>query len=162
MLRATHAIIRERDDERKAGATGKPQYRMAKAGPLDDAARCAKAAMQWAMALAIGDDADAQQFKIEFEQYGTCDARWVECVTTYVKHFELLKEPVPYVADGYDLPARPVGGKLTIAIFGDWGTGGPNAIETMRQISAFRPDILLHLGDVYYSGTQSEMQSRFS
>jgi 3',5'-cyclic AMP phosphodiesterase CpdA len=53
----------------------------------------------------------------------------------------------------------PTGAK--IALFGDWGTGTQAAIDMLQQIRAFDPDILIHLGDVYYSGTQDEMRERF-
>jgi 3',5'-cyclic AMP phosphodiesterase CpdA len=48
-----------------------------------------------------------------------------------------------------------------IAIFGDWGTGMPEAAAILQQIKGFNPDVLLHLGDVYYSGTVQEVQERF-
>ncbi|MGB2603664.1 MAG: metallophosphoesterase [Candidatus Sulfotelmatobacter sp.] len=49
---------------------------------------------------------------------------------------------------------------LKIALMGDWGTGiwndnntqGP-AAQILKQIQVIAPDILVHLGDVYYSGT---------
>jgi hypothetical protein len=49
---------------------------------------------------------------------------------------------------------------LKIAMMGDWGTGiwndnntqGP-AAQIMQQIQGVGPDIVIHLGDVYYSGT---------
>ena len=49
---------------------------------------------------------------------------------------------------------------LKIALMGDWGTGswddngtnGP-AAQIMQQIEAIAPDIVIHLGDVYYGGT---------
>ena len=37
----------------------------------------------------------------------------------------------------------------------------PDAVSLLQQVKSFEPDILLHLGDVYYSGTQDEMQARF-
>lgn len=46
--------------------------------------------------------------------------------------------------------------KVTIAMLGDWGTGPFKtgaAIEIINQISAMKPDYIIHLGDVYYSGT---------
>ncbi len=46
-------------------------------------------------------------------------------------------------------------------LISDWGTGEPRAIRLLSQIRTLKPDILLHLGDVYYSGTQDEMQRRF-
>jgi hypothetical protein len=51
-----------------------------------------------------------------------------------------------------------------VAVFGDWGTGLYGAPVIASSITNDKHDIqmLLHLGDVYYSGTQQEFKSRFS
>ena len=47
----------------------------------------------------------------------------------------------------------------------DWATGlygAPRIAETIRRMAADRPfDLLMHLGDVYYSGTPEEVEQRF-
>lgn len=50
-----------------------------------------------------------------------------------------------------------------IGIVGDWGTGLYGAPRIARAISTDGQgfDLLLHLGDVYYSGTRSEIRQRF-
>lgn len=48
-----------------------------------------------------------------------------------------------------------------IAMAADWGTGlygAPKIAEQIRKQGPF--DLLLHLGDVYYSGTEAEVQER--
>jgi hypothetical protein len=52
------------------------------------------------------------------------------------------------------------GGDVSIALVGDWGTGnyspaGP-AQDVMTQIQKLSPDYIIHLGDVYYSGSADE------
>lgn len=55
---------------------------------------------------------------------------------------------------------------LSIAIMGDWGAGnytdGPSsnspATQVMSAINAKTPDMVIHLGDVYYAGTNTEEQ----
>ena len=55
------------------------------------------------------------------------------------------------------------GNRSTLAVFSDWGTGlygAPHiqeAIEKERRV-----DIVMHLGDVYYSGTKGEFHDRFT
>jgi Calcineurin-like phosphoesterase len=50
-----------------------------------------------------------------------------------------------------------------IAVFGDWGTGLYGAPLIRDSIAADSGiDIVLHLGDVYYSGKQDEIASRFT
>jgi hypothetical protein len=59
--------------------------------------------------------------------------------------------------------AIPIPDTLRLAVIGDWGTGlygAPKMAETINQDrDGF--GIVMHLGDVYYSGTRQEVQSRF-
>ena len=48
-----------------------------------------------------------------------------------------------------------------VVLVGDWGTGKPRALEVARAIAAARPDHVVHLGDVYPSGTRTRAQVRF-
>jgi hypothetical protein len=49
------------------------------------------------------------------------------------------------------------------ALLGDWGTGLYGAVPCAESIRQDRGhfDLLMHLGDVYYSGTKREVQERF-
>ena len=49
-----------------------------------------------------------------------------------------------------------------VAILGDWGTnlyGAPVSAASISRAGGY--EMVLHLGDVYYSGTETEMQQRF-
>ncbi|MCI0352338.1 MAG: caspase family protein, partial [Acidobacteriales bacterium] len=48
-----------------------------------------------------------------------------------------------------------------IALVGDWGTGAGAAKRVLQQAAKLQPDILIHLGDIYYSGTLSECETNF-
>ena len=102
---------------------------------------------------------------IGFGKWETFDPGWIESVGNYI----LLKigkiklhpwvTPPPPIA----LPAS-----VKIAIVGDWGTGTwndgpeqPPSTEVMNQIVALAPDYTIHLGDVYYSGTQAEEDANY-
>jgi Calcineurin-like phosphoesterase len=51
--------------------------------------------------------------------------------------------------------------KGRIALFGDWGTGLYGAPVCAKSIEkAGKYDLVLHLGDVYYSGTKDEIRER--
>ena len=56
-------------------------------------------------------------------------------------------------------------GDLSVAIAADWGTGlygAPTFAKTLRKMAAPKKfDIAMHLGDVYYSGTDDEIDERF-
>jgi hypothetical protein len=51
--------------------------------------------------------------------------------------------------------------QATVALFSDWGTGEATAKRVMQQIALQNPTHAIHLGDVYYSGTEKEIQERF-
>jgi hypothetical protein len=58
--------------------------------------------------------------------------------------------------------AEVISDTARVALTADWGTGlygAPKIAEQMRQKAPF--DVLMHLGDVYYSGTEDEVQHRF-
>ena len=50
---------------------------------------------------------------------------------------------------------------LSVAMVGDWGTGLPSSHAIAEQMAALQPSITIHLGDVYYSGTKHEVETRF-
>ena len=84
---------------------------------------------------------------------------WIGSVFTWWK--KLLPQPWLPAPDVPDPIGR--GRHLRIAMMADWGTGLYGAPVCARSIEAdTKPvDLLLHLGDVYYSGTQNEVQTRF-
>ena len=58
--------------------------------------------------------------------------------------------------------------QLNVALFGDWGTGSytdgnlsasPSQLIA-QQIKNMKPDVSIHLGDVYYSGSGTEEQTK--
>jgi predicted phosphodiesterase len=51
--------------------------------------------------------------------------------------------------------------RVTVALVSDWGTGNADAAALAKQIALKRPDHVIHLGDVYYSGTPREMERNF-
>lgn len=56
-----------------------------------------------------------------------------------------------------------IGRDARFAVVGDWGTGmyGAPVVAKSIENDPRRFDVLLHLGDVYYAGTRSEVQERF-
>jgi hypothetical protein len=75
-------------------------------------------------------------------------------------------KPYPtYALDGHDgvypLQPSPDHQAIRISIAGDWGTGTEEAFRVAEQMSAFRPDYTIHLGDVYYVGDDPEVDENF-
>lgn len=86
--------------------------------------------------------------------------RWVWSLTDWVdrKDAHLMLRPSTNTA-------ASLSGDLRVAIAADWGTGlygAPKIAETIRKMAGQRKfDLAMHLGDVYYSGTEKEVDARF-
>jgi hypothetical protein len=96
-------------------------------------------------------------FEVKYDEHDILG--WVGSVFTWWK--KITPEPWRTPPDAPDTIGK--GGKLRVAMMADWGTGLYGAPVCARSIEtdprAF--DLLLHLGDVYYSGTQHEVRTRF-
>jgi hypothetical protein len=122
--------------------------------PLD----CAKVAAKFLLAEMKGDQKQSRILAGELK-FAECDILgWGECATTYFA-FKASGGDRPYRANKN--PVFDLDGKSKIAIIGDWGTGDEVAINLLQQVATLKPEVLIHLGDVYYAGTQQEEQSNF-
>ena len=55
----------------------------------------------------------------------------------------------------------PIADACSIALAADWGTGTIPAYKVVSEIMKTEPDVTIHLGDVYYSGTPQEYNDWF-
>lgn len=150
------------DDHLRAAVTGQPA---APAAALPDVAGyCSSTALKLAQAILSGDQAQQAILRQQLGKFTQCDPGYLECVQRYVDFYQVCKKDVPYiryqnlgdfVIDGR-LPAQ-----ARVAIVGDWGTGQDAARTVLQQIARKKPDVVIHLGDIYYSGTQYEVQNYF-
>ena len=125
---------------------------------VQSAADCAKAAAEFLWAEMTGNQARAKELAGELK-YSVCDATgWAECVTTFLA-YKALHTTLPY-RPNKDVVIN-LGSRKKFAILGDWGTGDAVAINVLQQVANFKPDVLIHLGDVYYACTQSEAHNNF-
>jgi predicted phosphodiesterase len=125
---------------------------------------CASNAWQLIQAKIRGDEAEIERLEEEIGQYSVCDPRWLETVEKYLVHVKLKGEKIPYrtwknINDFMFEDRLP--GNARIAIISDWGTGLPPARALLQQVARKRPHIVIHLGDIYYSGTTREMNENF-
>jgi hypothetical protein len=78
----------------------------------------------------------------------------------YIHHIREGRLPFPSYPPGhtgiYRLPRD-----LRVAIASDWGTGTESAYRVADQMVKAAPDVTIHLGDVYYSGTEEEYRNYF-
>jgi hypothetical protein len=133
---------------------------------IEAVADCAKLYVELGWAEISGDIArkDALADAIKFS---ACDPLWAESVASYLA-WQADNSPVPYVThqslDDFvlELPPPAAGGPLVVGMIGDWGTGTTEARWLLGRLLAKKPDVIIHLGDIYYSGTVSEVAENFS
>jgi len=133
-------------------------------GLLQTAGFCSLTALKIAKAKILGNQPATQQYKDELAKFGDCDPKYAEAAAKYAEYFVAQQKQIPYVVyknlsdfvfDG-KLPAQ-----AKVAIVGDWGTGQDAAKLVLRQIANKKPDVVIHLGDIYYAGTQFEVNNYF-
>jgi hypothetical protein len=167
----------------KTSETGLPLPTVANAAPTGPAtpgeispaevAHASRAAFDMVKAH-HGDDGEthASMFRemADFvSKYSTWDiAGWIQCGWYYAKYYVLAHLPPTYndwqsrtppdINFGvipFRLPA-----KGRVLIIGDWGTHMPDNRALLKQaLKTFTPDAIIHLGDVYYSGTVEEFEN---
>ncbi|HEU5102253.1 MAG TPA: metallophosphoesterase, partial [Roseiflexaceae bacterium] len=130
--------------------------------PIDE---CARLYMELILAQAAGDQTKIERLKDQIE-FSTCDPLWAKCFLEYQK-FQLFKSgQIPYRRhQSLDDFVLPLAGKnpaaIKVALIADWGTGEGPARQLLLEVGRQAPDVLIHLGDIYYSGTSREVQERF-
>lgn len=129
-------------------------------------ATCASLYAQLAVAKFLGNQADVTNLENEIS-FSTCDPLWAEALIDY-EEFLHSKGTIPYVNYPPDqlatfavLDTLPNNPTVTVALLADWGTGMEDAQALLGQIKAKNPDVIIHLGDIYYAGTPDEVQSNF-
>ncbi len=118
------------------------------------------------------DTSIEEQIKKQTSQYIFGNPLWQQMLVQYFKYYwqypyhkgckpqyrswqDAGKGDLQYGVIEWKLPVR-----AKIAIVGDIGTGTDVAAAVLVAALKFKPDVILHLGDVYYSGTEFEMEHR--
>ena len=125
---------------------------------------CASLARNLALAKLAGrEDLVAQYFALLNQKMGVCDPHWIEAAVKYAE-FVACRGKIPYVK-WQNIGDFVLQGKLPsnarVAIVGDWGTGQPEARAVLEQIARKKPHVVIHLGDIYYSATEFEVENYF-
>jgi len=96
-------------------------------------------------------------------KYEQLDPGWAEAFAVFLESFITGKHP--FMAK----PATiPIPDNVRIGLAGDWGTGdwrtasnpAPSA-DVARHMDFLKPQLTIHLGDVYYAGTGDQEQHQF-
>jgi hypothetical protein len=94
------------------------------------------------------------------EQYDKLDPGWLKIGKEQIKL--LFKGKRKFIKHKSLTDFRfKLADQAKIALVSDWGGGNNHAIHVAAQIRAHNPDHVIHLGDVYYSGTEKEVRERF-
>ncbi|CAN5663869.1 hypothetical protein BH18ACI4_BH18ACI4_06640 [soil metagenome] len=139
-------------------------------GAIDAVKYCASMAVGMAKNLwaakVRGDTTLFNQYQAALtKRFGDCDPNYKDAVVQYVK-FLANRGEIPYVKwkrqddfvvdDKEKLPENAV-----IGVVADWGTGEPEALEVLRQVRSHAPHVVVHVGDIYYAGTEYEIENYF-
>jgi predicted phosphodiesterase len=139
-------------------------------GAIDTIKYCASMAVGMAKNLYAakinGDTTLYNQYRDALTQkFGDCDPNYKEAVLQYIK-FLANKGEIPYIKweqiDDFVIDDKEkLPDDALIGVVADWGTGEPEAIEVLRQVKRFGPNVVMHLGDIYYAGTEYEIENYF-
>lgn len=116
----------------------------------------------WEAAGVVGGDGTL----FSFAPYAQMDPGWSLAALDYILQVTNIDSIYPFQTNKYSPLQMPNETSITVAVFGDWGTGsyqdGTNGDASPSQQIAdliknkFKPDICIHLGDVYYAGSEDE------
>lgn len=100
-----------------------------------------------------------------FRLYSSRDPDWLKCIATYTEYYGRGEKPQYHnwkVEGNHDLNYSVISHRLKnnarVGIIGDWGTGMEDARKLLEAMLDLNVDAVIHLGDVYYSGTDWEFQ----
>ena len=99
------------------------------------------------------------------EQYDNLDPGWLS--VAWEKAKLLLKGKHPFIrhtsSSSFRYSLLEKQSPIRIALIADWGGGNDHARAVSEQIKNLQPaaDYVIHLGDVYYAGTDNEVETRF-
>jgi hypothetical protein len=134
-------------------------------GTVGLAPDCLDLLAQYLIAWVLEDDSRMAEIASEFED-SQCDPGWITALVTWLEYYwdgKLPQYDAP-TEDSVPIPLpRPTAadGSLRVGVLGDWGTGEGEALAVLDQLMRQQPDLIIHVGDIYYSGTFDECSSNF-
>ena len=118
----------------------------------------------------VKGDADLEaSLTASYRKFSDKDPGFITCATTYAKYYALYRGVLKYNSwqDNGGLNYGVIDYKLPndakVAVIGDWGTGMEDAACLLQTLlNTHQPDVIVHLGDIYYSGTPDECAANYS
>ena len=112
-----------------------------------------------ALTRRMGDDPNVFMALLK-TRYGNLDPRWADAALRYFIFVKLGNNGIPGYKPYQSLTDFVIDGKLRdkarVALIGDWGTGTQEAEDVLVKLAAKKPDVVIHLGDVYYAGAPKQ------
>lgn len=100
-----------------------------------------------------------------FRLYSDRDPHWAEIAIVYKAYYRRGREPHyhSWTVEGHNNPNYSVipnrlKNDAKVGLIADWGTGMPDAAKLVEAMLGLNVDAIIHLGDVYYAGTDKEFQ----
>lgn len=121
--------------------------------------------------LSQGVVAELAELRTASRAFSNQDPEFVlECIPRFIEWYGLRHDPMyrDWKRDGngdiaYGVVERRLQAGARVGVIGDWGTGLDDARELLvRLLRECKPSLLVHLGDVYYSGTPGEARVNFA
>lgn len=155
MIRAATQVATLTDQGQTVPTAAPPNF-------SQDSWTVARLALELMRATAVGDETRVQQINDELQD-GGFDPNWAATIAEFVEHFGVdgSRGKIPYVPPNDAMRPLPMPPAVTIALIADWGTGTAAATNLLKGVAQQKPDILIHLGDIYYSGTPFECDANF-
>jgi hypothetical protein len=121
---------------------------------------CNRLAFQLALAKVRGDQHTVDRLRQLLAQFGQCDLGWVtRTVDAFTAYYVINAGQIPYRSGGDYVLEDNLPAQATLAFIGDWGTGTDVANRLLGEVARAKPDVVFHLGDIYYSGTRPESET---
>lgn len=124
---------------------------------------CTAMRVAYVDAVLHGDTAAKEEILSQYHT-SSCDITgWAGAVADYLAWdftaMSYVAAPTP--PDNSFVYALPEQDELTIGILGDWGTGQSVAEIAITDMMRQMPDVIVHVGDLYYAGTIAEMKANY-
>jgi hypothetical protein len=134
----------------------------APAGIAQGVWNCARQGFALLQAQVSGNAALVAQLQAD-DKFGGCDPGWAKVLLDYAGFLGKsgMRDTIPYIPPSPATLPLPMQPGATVALLSDWGTGTAVATKLLQQVAAHDPDVLIHLGDIYYSGTPDECDNNF-
>lgn len=170
MMQATNALALQWEKEQETGETPAPAALDYVPG-TDLNYYLSHLGLRLGQAYADKNEALIHSLEVQFRKYSDDDPGFLTCAATYaeykLKYKGVLKYNdwqtagkghLDYGVINYRLPNN-----AKVLILGDWGTGLDDAVMLLKQaMQQHQPDAVIHLGDIYYSGTPEECDLNFA